>query len=327
MNILRADIFNISAFEQNALEIFRMQSVHNPVYREYVERLGVLRDSVRSLDSIPFLPISFFKSHRVLAGDAQPSTWFESSGTTGSVNSRHYVPDMDLYRETFTRGFREFYGQPSDWCIIGLLPSYLERQHSSLVVMVDELVRMSRQAESGFYLYEHEKLITVLRGLEARGQKTLLIGVTFALLDLAEKFSIPLEHTVVMETGGMKGRREELTREQVHDILKRSFGIKTVHSEYGMTELLSQGYSAGEGIFHPCSTMRILLREEDDPLSVRERGAHTISGIINVIDLANLHTCSFIATEDAGKLHPDGSFEVTGRVDHSDIRGCSLMVV
>lgn len=327
MNILRTDIFNISAFEHNALEIFRLQSKDNPVYREFVDRLGIRRDNVRSLESIPFLPISFFKSHSVLTGNILPSTWFESSGTTGSVNSRHYVADMDLYRESFTRGFREFYGEPSEWCIIGLLPSYLERQHSSLVVMVDALARMSGQEESGFYLYEHEKLVAVLRGLEARGQKTLLIGVTFALLDLAEKFSLPLQHTVVMETGGMKGRREELTREQVHQILSSSFGINAIHSEYGMTELLSQGYSAGGGIFRPCSTMRILLREEDDPLSVRDRREHTISGIINVIDLANLHSCSFIATEDAGKLHPDGSFEVTGRVDHSDIRGCSLMVV
>jgi hypothetical protein len=237
------------------------------------------------------------------------------------------VRDLSIYRESFLRGFRQFYGDPASWCIIGLLPSYLERQHSSLVMMVDELVKMSGCRESGFYLYDHEKLVRQLKELEGRGQKTLLIGVTFALLDLAQSFPMHLRHTVVMETGGMKGRREEMTREQVHDILKASFGVEQVHSEYGMTELLSQGYSKGNGIFRPSDTMRIMLREDDDPLSVQGAGEQVVSGIINVVDLANVDSCAFIATEDAGKLYPDGSFEVTGRVDHSDIRGCSLMVV
>lgn len=327
MNNLRTAIFNISAFDASALELFRYQYGNNSLYREYTDLLGVIPEKVQRLEDIPFLPIRFFKTHPVICGKTVPATWFESSGTTGMVNSRHFVKDMELYHQSFMHGFRQFYGDPEDWCILGLLPSYLERQHSSLVVMVDALVKQSRVPESGFYLYEHQKLVDTLTSLEARGQKTLLIGVTFALLDLAEQFSLPLRHTVIMETGGMKGRREEMTRVQVHAVLKNAFGVDRIHSEYGMTELLSQGYSKGEGIFYPSDTMKILLRDDDDPFAVRVPVGDPLRGIINVIDLANLHSCAFIATEDAGVLYPDGSFEVTGRVDHADARGCSLMVV
>lgn len=319
--------FNILGFEDKALELFHVQSRFNPVYRQFVDNMGVNRDSVSTLADIPFLPISFFKTHEVVTGDYEPETCFESSGTTGSVNSRHLVRDLEVYRKSFVGGFSSFYGDPAEWCIIGLLPSYLERRHSSLVMMVDELVKMSGRKESGFYLYDHDSLMRTLEALEAKKQKTLLIGVTFALLDLAAHFPFPLQHTVIMETGGMKGRRKEMTRQQVHALLEKGFGVTDIHSEYGMTELLSQGYSKGQGIFTCSETMKILVREEDDPLVVHDVADHVINGIINVIDLANIHSCSFIATEDAGKLYPDGSFEVTGRVDHSDIRGCSLMVV
>lgn len=327
MNNLSAAIFNISDFEGLALQVFRHQYAHNAVYRQYVDLLRVEPEKVSAMESIPFLPIRFFKSHQVICGDQLPTHWFESSGTTGSVNSRHFVKDLSVYRRSFMAGFNQFYGDPSDWCILGLLPSYLERSHSSLVMMVDELVKQSKVPESGFYLYEQEQLVQTLTALERRGQKTLLIGVTFALLDLAEQYQLPLKHTIIMETGGMKGRREELTRSQVHAILSEAFQLSRIHSEYGMTELLSQAYSAGDGIFHPSATMRILLRDDDDPFAVRAAAAEPRRGIINVVDLANLHSCAFIATEDAGVLYPNQSFEVTGRVDHADIRGCSLMVI
>lgn len=327
MNNLRTAIFNISNYQELALQVFRYQYQHNRLYREYVDLLGVNPQLVNRLEAIPFLPIRFFKSHAVICGDALPAQWFESSGTTGMTNSRHYVTDIQLYRQSFLQGFHKFYGDPASYCIIGLLPSYLERQHSSLVMMVDELIKRSHVRESGFYLYERDKLKHTLQDLESRQQKTLLIGVTFALLDFAEEYPLPLQHTILMETGGMKGRREEMTRADVHTVLTNAFQVPMIHSEYGMTELLSQGYSDGLGIFKPADTMRILLRDDDDPMEVRAAGDMPYRGIINVIDLANLDSCAFIATEDAGVLYPDGSFEVTGRVDHSDIRGCSLMVV
>jgi phenylacetate-coenzyme A ligase PaaK-like adenylate-forming protein len=327
LNNLRTAIFNISNYQELALQVFRYQYQHNRLYKEYVDLLGVNPQLVNRLEAIPFLPIRFFKSHTVICGDALPAQWFESSGTTGMTNSRHYVADLQLYRQSFLQGFHKFYGDPAGYCIIGLLPSYLERQHSSLVMMVDELIKRSHAQESGFYLYEREKLKHSLQDLESRQQKTLLIGVTFALLDFAEEYPLPLQHTILMETGGMKGRREEMTRAEVHTVLTNAFQVPAIHSEYGMTELLSQGYSDGQGIFKPADTMRILLRDDDDPMEVRAAGETPHRGIINVIDLANLDSCAFIATEDAGVLYPDGSFEVTGRVDHSDIRGCSLMVV
>lgn len=311
-----------AGFSQLALELFRFQYEHNSVYREYVNALQIVGADIQRVEDIPYLPIQFFKTRDVRTTSFDPEAVFMSSGTTQTINSRHSVKSLAIYQESFMKAFELFYGPVTEWCIIGLLPSYLERSNSSLVVMADELIRRSGHASSGFYLYEHEKLATVLQELESRQQKTLLIGVTFGLLDFAENFPMPLRHTIIMETGGMKGRREEMTRQEVHDILKNAFQLNTVHSEYGMTELLSQGYSKGEGIFLTPPWMKVSVRLEDDPLDVRSSG----TGIINVIDLANIYSCCFIATEDVGRVYEDGSFEVQGRVDNSDIRGCSLMI-
>lgn len=319
--------FNISSFEEKALAIFNFQARHNEVYREYLQLLGVTPGRIDRLVNIPFLPIRFFKSHNVVTDSFNPDLVFESSGTTGMQTSRHSVRDASLYRKSFRAGFQTFYGNPQEYCIIGLLPSYVERSHSSLVYMVKELMQISGHPLCGFYLHDHEKLHQVLLTLESAGQKALLIGVTFGLLDFAEQYSMNLKHTQVMETGGMKGRREEWTRHQVHSYLKDKLGVSTIHSEYGMTELLSQGYSLGDGLFYPSSTMRILIREVEDPFHIFGPNEISSRGIINVIDLANIWSCSFIATDDAGLLQSNGSFEVLGRVDNSDIRGCSLMLV
>ncbi|MDO6431342.1 acyl transferase [Flavitalea sp. BT771] len=323
MTQLEKDIFGGTPLPSLALEVFHFQYEHNPLYRSWVDTLGVPPDTVQSLSQIPFLPVSFFKSGEVRTTDFVPAAVFESSGTTGTGGSRHEVKDLELYKESFIRCFRLFYGLPGDYCIIGLLPAYLERSNSSLVVMVHELIGLSGHPDSGFYLYEHERLQGLLTELEKKGQKTLLIGVTFALLDFAEKYALHLQHTIVMETGGMKGRRKEITRPELHAFLQRRLGVKTVHAEYGMTELLSQAYSAGEGRFRCPPWMKVLVRKEDDPLDVTDRG----EGLLNIIDLANIYSCSFIAVDDIGRIHADGSFEVSGRVDNSDIRGCSLMVV
>jgi hypothetical protein len=317
-------IFNISdnGFEELALSIFRFQYKSNPVYHDYVNALRIDPEKTNSLEAIPFLPISFFKTHRVVTGNFEADTVFESSGTTGSINSRHYVKDANIYNESFLKAFEKAYGKAEDWCIIGLLPSYLERKASSLVWMVNELIRKSGNELSGFYLYEHDRLKSVLMALEEKAQKTLLIGVSFGLLDFAESHKMPLKNVMVMETGGMKGRRQEITRQELHGMLKNAWELTTIHSEYGMTELLSQAYSAENGVFHCPSWMQVLIRDEDDPLTVRSEGA----GIINVIDLANIYSCAFIATDDIGRVYKDGSFEVQGRMDNSDVRGCSLMV-
>lgn len=310
-------------FLETALQIFQYQYQYNPVYAQYANAVGKNPGNVLSLADIPFLPISCFKTHPVTTGYFIPQAIFESSGTTGSINSRHLVRNISIYKESFLKAFELFYGSPAGYCIIGLLPSYLERKHSSLVLMVDELIKQSSHPHAGFYLYEHEKLASLLNDLEMQQQKSLLIGVTFALLDFAEAFPMPLQHTIVMETGGMKGRREEWTRLQVHDYLSQQWGITVVHSEYGMTELLSQAYSTGNGIFRSPSWMKIVLRNDDDPLSISTSG----TGVINVIDLANIYSCSFIATGDVGKLYEDGSFEVLGRLDNADLRGCSLLTL
>lgn len=326
---LEDKIFNIKngEFEAMALEIFRFQHANNALYRSFSNALHIDPAAVNTVASIPFLPVSFFKSHRVVSGSFEPEVIFESSGTTTSVNSRHLVKTVDLYRQSFITCFEKFYGPVSGWCIIGLLPSYLERQHSSLVMMVHELISLSDCPSSGFYLYEHDQLAKVLLANEAVGQKTLLIGVTFALLDFAQQFKQALHYTTVMETGGMKGRRKEITREEVHAILKDAWQLPTIHSEYGMTELLSQAYSDGAGLFECPAWMRVLLREEDDPLSIyTPKKDSVLSGLVNVIDLANIHSCSFLAIDDIGKLHGDGRFEILGRMDSSDVRGCSLMI-
>ena len=306
-----------------ALELCGFQYANNPLYRQYADALGIDPAGISGLTGLPFLPIGFFKTQLVQTTDFIPEAVFTSSGTTGMVTSRHALKDLALYRASFRAGFQRFYGNSTDWCVIGLLPSYLERSNSSLVVMVDDLIRESGHPDSGFYLYDHAALYSLLGRLEAAGQKTLLIGVTFALLDFAERYTLSLRHTVVMETGGMKGRRKELTRPELHAFLMQRLGVPAIHAEYGMTELLSQAYSAGGGIFTCPPWMQVLVRMEDDPLEVCTHG----EGILNVIDLANRWSCGFLATDDVGRVYPDGRFEVSGRVDNSDIRGCSLLVV
>ncbi|MGO4290948.1 LuxE/PaaK family acyltransferase [Chitinophaga sp. RAB17] len=312
-----------SGLESAALELFRYQYQENDLYRAYTDALHISPASVKSILEIPYLPIQFFKSHTVVCGTFEPELVFESSGTTQTVNSRHLVKQSAIYTQSFMTAFEQFYGPVSDYVVLGLLPSYLERQHSSLVRMVQEMVERSGHKESGFYLYEHDKLFHHLQALEARGQKVLLIGVTFGLLDFAEQYTLQLKHTIVMETGGMKGRREEWTRQEVHHFLKERLGAAAIHAEYGMTELLSQAYSRGDGMFETPPWMKVLLRDENDPFHLTAgKGA----GVMNVIDLANIYSCAFIATEDIGKMHADGRFEVLGRLDNSALRGCSLMV-
>lgn len=324
--ITAASIFNTASpgeFKERALELFRRQAVSVPVYREFISLLNIRPAEVRCLEDIPFLPISFFKTHRVIAEGRKEETVFTSSGTTGAATSRHLVADLGIYRQSFLKGFRHFYGDVRDYRILALLPGYLERQGSSLVLMADELIRHSGHVESGFFLHDQERLRDVLLDLEERQLPALLIGVSHALLDFAEKHPLRLRHTLVMETGGMKGRRKEMVREELHGILREGLGVDAIHSEYGMTELLSQAYSRGEGRFFTPPWMGILLRELNDPFSTVPEGR---TGGINIIDLANIHSCSFIATDDLGKKHPDGSFEVLGRFDNSDLRGCNLLV-
>jgi len=319
--------FNISDFESAALEIFRFQYYENEIYKAFVHALKINPDEISRITEIPFLPIQFFKSHIIKTSDFVPEAIFESSGTTQSINSRHFIKNNSIYKNSFLKAFELFYGNPAEWCIIGLLPSYLERNNSSLVVMVNELIRQSNHPDSGFYLFEQDKLNSTLQNLEQKQQKTLLIGVTFALLDFAEKHPLPLQHTVIMETGGMKGRRQELTRDEVQQVLKKAFLTDKIHSEYGMTELLSQAYSKGDGLFSCPPWMKVLMRDEDDPMNVNFPEQSVLTGTVNIIDLANIYSCSFIATEDAGRLYPNGSFEILGRIDYSDIRGCSLLAL
>jgi hypothetical protein len=321
--LLRID--NETAFEQVCLEVFSFQYSHNLLYKKFCDLQKTSPATIDSVNKIPFLPISFFKSHKVVTTNFDEDFYFESSGTTGSINSRHYIKDLNLYEQSFIKGFQQFYGNSKDYVILALLPSYLERSNSSLVYMVQKLMEMSGREENGFYLHEVETLYNSIKTLEAKKQKTLLIGVTYALLDLAEKKPLELAHTTVMETGGMKGRREEKTRQEVHQTLKNAFNISSVHAEYGMTELLSQAYSQKDGVFKTPPWMKVLIREEDDPKSLISNPEKTFSGAINIIDLANLYSCSFIATDDLGRLYNDGMFEVLGRLDNSDIRGCSLL--
>jgi hypothetical protein len=318
---------NDRTFRKTTLEVFRYQADMNPVYREFIHGIGLDPVQVREPEQVPFLPVEFFRTHRVICGDVTPELIFESSGTTGMEPSRHYVADPQLYLESFTRGFNRFYGDPSGLCILALLPSYLEREGSSLVYMTERLIRISGHPDSGFYLDQWEELAGVLGRRNRDGQPTLLIGVSFALVDLAEKYAMELgNHIIVMETGGMKGRRKELVRDELHQILREAFHSEVIHSEYGMTELLSQAYSTGEGIFRCPPWMKVLIRDPNDPLSILSHLKGSQTGGINIIDLANLYSCSFIATGDLGVLYPDGSFEVRGRFDHSEVRGCNLMV-
>lgn len=320
------DIFSIQTdadFVQAALQTFGYQYQHNQVYQRFCTLLGRTPDKVRQLTDIPFLPIEFFKSEAVYCGNERPATVFTSSGTTGSQTSRHYVKDLVVYQQSFRQGFADFYGNIEEYTVLALLPSYLERTGSSLITMVADLIERSGSADSGFYLNEYDLLAKKLTALDRSGRKVLLIGVSFALLDLVETHRFQLKNTIVMETGGMKGRRKELIREELHAILCERFGVEYIHSEYGMTELLSQAYSAGSGLYESVRWLKVLIRDTNDALSY-QRPLKT--GGINLIDLANIHSCSFIATQDLGRLHPDGRFEVLGRFDNADIRGCNLLI-
>lgn len=320
------DIFSIQTdadFVQAALQTFGYQYQHNQVYQRFCTLLGRTPDKVRQLTDIPFLPIEFLKSEAVYCGNERPTTVFTSSGTTGSQTSRHYVKDLAVYQQSFRQGFADFYGNIEEYTVLALLPSYLERTGSSLITMVADLIERSGSADSGFYLNEYNLLAEKLTSLDRSGRKVLLIGVSFALLDLVETHRFQLKNTIVMETGGMKGRRKELIREELHAILCEGFGVEHIHSEYGMTELLSQAYSAGSGLYESVRWLKVLIRDTNDALSY-QRPLKT--GGINLIDLANIHSCSFIATQDLGRLHPDGKFEVLGRFDNADIRGCNLLI-
>jgi len=325
--IPKSDIFTITgqkSFEKTALKVFRFQYDNNVVYREFCGHLGVLKETVKTLQQIPFLPIQFFKSHEVVSSTDAPQAVFTSSGTTGMITSRHLVTDTTLYEESYRKAFSQFYGNIKDYVVLALLPSYLEREGSSLIYMVKDLIALSNNADSGFYLNQYDALTEKLIALDNAGQNVILIGVTYALLDLIEQQQFALKNTIIMETGGMKGRRKEMIREELHAQLCAGFGVSSIHSEYGMTELLSQAYSLGDGIFESPSWMQVLIRDTEDALTYIEDGK---TGGINVIDLANINSCSFIATQDLGKKQPNNSFEVLGRFDHSDIRGCNLMVL
>ena len=320
-------IFNIQSetdFKATALEVFKFQFEHNAVYRSFCDLLYKHPSDVTSLEQIPFLPIEFFKTHTIISTNKPTKATFTSSGTTGSIVSKHHVVDLDVYKQSFRTGFESFYGTIENYTVLALLPSYLEREGSSLVYMANDMILQSKQPESGFYLHDLEALKNTLTSLEAKGQKTLLIGVSYALLDLIEAYSFELKHTIVMETGGMKGQRKELVKSELHALLKQGFGVDTIHSEYGMTELLSQAYSKGGGIFETPPWMKVLTRDPEDALSIQPNGK---SGGINIIDLANINSCAFIATQDLGKIRSDGTFEILGRFDQSDIRGCNLMVL
>ncbi|PTM03204.1 MAG: acyl transferase [Bacteroidetes bacterium] len=325
--ISNAEIFNIKTsaqFEDLALKVFKFQFENNIIYRSFCDLLYKHPVDVKSISDIPFLPIQFFKSHEVLSTNNTAEKTFTSSGTTGSITSKHLVTDIKLYEESYLKGFKHFYGNLEDYVVLALLPSYLERDGSSLIYMANDLIAKSKQLESGFYLNNLEELAKTLNQLETRGQKTLLIGVSFALLDLVEQFQFDLKHTLVMETGGMKGRRKEIVRQELHNKLQSGFGVSQIHSEYGMTELLSQAYSKGNGIFECPPWMKILTRDTEDALTLQQSQK---TGGINVIDLANINSCSFIATQDLGKVNTSGQFEIIGRFDNSDIRGCNLMAL
>jgi phenylacetate-coenzyme A ligase PaaK-like adenylate-forming protein len=311
-------------FNETALRIFHYQYLNNEIYRTFCDLLGKGPDLVSRLEDIPFLPISFFKDHQIVTGPADKiQKVFISSGTTGMVPSRHFVTDLKVYEQSFSMGFEYFYGPVQDYCFLALLPGYLERPGSSLIYMMEHLIKMTANNGSGFYLHNHEELYDKLLQLGKKGQKTILIGVSFGLLDFIEKHTIDFPELMVMETGGMKGRRREMVREELHKILCKAFGVSGIHSEYGMTELLSQAWSKGDGIFQCPPWMRILTRDVNDPLSLAGEGK---SGGVNIIDLANIYSCSFIATQDLGKLNDDGSFEILGRFDDSEVRGCNLLV-
>ncbi|MGD0754407.1 MAG: acyltransferase [Bacteroidales bacterium] len=324
---LQKRIFNIGSttdFWETTLEVFNYQYHNNTIYHNFIKSLGKDSSKIKIPYEIPFLPVEFFRNHKIVTGDLPVEMIFESSGTTGVTQGKHFVNNLRLYEESFLRSFRLFYGEAEQFLIVALLPSYTEREGSSLVYMADNLIKRSQNPHSGFYKDDIERLILTIKRAKEEKQKVLLLGVSFALLDLAENYSPDLSGVIVMETGGMKGRRKELTRSELHNILKEKLNLLSIHSEYGMTELLSQAYSKGEGIFYCPPWMKIIIRDPQDPLTTYNEPG--ITGGINIIDLANINSCSFIATDDLGKLHEDSGFEVLGRFDNSDIRGCNLMV-
>lgn len=323
-----ASEFNISAFSRAALDTFRYQYEGNPVYRRFVDILGCSPDAVQAIEDIPFLPIRFFKTHRIVTGHAPVRRVFRSSGTTSTIDSLHLVTDTGLYDRSLMAGFRRNYGDPGNWCILALLPNYLEKGDSSLVYMADQWIQAGGHPDSGFYLDQFDRLHETLCRLAAAGQQTLLLGVTYALLDFSERYPGRLDNVVVMETGGMKGRKREMVRAEVHDILKQRWQLDAIHSEYGMTELLSQAYAPADGIFGCPPWMRVMIRAEDDPFDRTSMAADgPVTGLVDIIDLANCNACAFISTDDIGRLHPDGRFEIIGRLDNSDLRGCSLLAI
>jgi phenylacetate-coenzyme A ligase PaaK-like adenylate-forming protein len=325
---IRKSVFSVSGedgVEKASLEIFRYQCTNNRVYGDFVNYLNIDPEEVIRLEDIPFLPVSLFRDQEIISGDRTGiEKVFTSSGTTGSIPSRHFVKDLSLYEESFLRAFRIFYGDPGQYRFLVLLPGYLERQGSSLVYMMDHLISLSKQNGSGFFLHNMEELAAKLHEKTPDGVKTMLFGASYALLDFAERFPVDIHETIIMETGGMKGRKKEMIREDLHDFLCKAFNVNDIHSEYGMTELLSQGYSTGKGIFRTPPWMKVLIRDTNDPMALLPPGK---TGGINIIDLANIYSCAFIATQDLGKRNEDGSFEVSGRFDDSDIRGCNLLVV
>lgn len=319
-------IFNIHSdkeFNAISLQIFNLQYNNNPVYHQFCNLLQINPKEVKKIKQIPFLPIEFFKSHIVKTGSFKETATFLSSGTTGQTQSKHYVKDLSIYEKSFTKGFENQYGNITDYCVLALLPSYLEREGSSLVYMANHFIKESQHPLSGFYLNNVSDLIQTLNALIQKNEKVLLIGVSFALLDLAENHPLNLKNTIVMETGGMKGRKKEITRQDLHQILQKKFHVKTIHSEYGMTELLSQAYSKEGGIYTPPPWMKVLIRDINDPLHLLTKNK---TGGVNIIDLANINSCSFIATQDLGKTHAHNTFEILGRFDNSDLRGCNLLI-
>ncbi len=324
---IESQIFEIksdSEFNKLAISVFQFQYNNNSVYKSFVDSLKIKPESVLHIKHIPFLPIEFFKTKNIICGEIKPDAiCFSSSGTTGQITSKHHVNSISTYEKSFTKGFQFFYGDIENYCVLALLPSYLEREGSSLVYMANQLIKDSHHPLSGFYLHNLDDLVETISELKTQNQKTILLGVSYALLDLADKNIQLNENFIVMETGGMKGKREEITKEALHNTLKENFKINTIHSEYGMTELLSQSYSVNNGIYKPVNWKRILVRDVNDPFSYVALGK---TGGINVIDLANIYSCSFIETKDLGKLHSDHSFEIVGRFDISDLRGCNLLI-
>lgn len=310
-------------FQSMALDVFRFQARHCKVYKAFLSALGVAPQGVQSLHEIPFLPIEFFKQHRVVSSEAPAEIEFRSSGTGGGLTSRHFVTDLSVYRNSFMKGFRHFYGEVENFAFLALLPSYLEREGSSLIYMVDELIGHSRHPLSGYFLHDHQRLYDTLQSLQAEGTPTILLGVSYALLDFSQRYTLRFPDLIVMETGGMKGKRREMIKSEMHEILCERLGVPAIHAEYGMTELLSQAYSRGKGRYFCPPWMRVLIRDLNDPLSLLSDES---TGGVNLIDLANINSCAFLATQDLGRTHAEGSFEILGRFDHSDIRGCNLMV-